>query len=274
MAANWRGEVSNSVADGASSEAFRAAVALEAAAELDQPGHQCVGDALRAAPSEGPTVRVRAGEQQHPERRRQRAPKRQHRVRRASGEERAGFVGRESASQDRGRQQGVDAEAREENRMMRHVHDRPQHIFGEIVETTGQATDDRSVGLAIFAQRRHRRVEIGLRHCASTAVERMGKRCVRVDPLESQALEWLGPEERRRHAENVHGRTHVVDDVRLDQRLRAGPTAGCVRGLEYEHRSTRLCEGHCSGQTIGAGAHDHCVEIGRHASAFSWLADR
>ena len=219
-------------------------------------------------------MRVRARQQQHPERRSERAPERQHRVRRAAPKKRPGFVSGESARQDRRRQHRLDAETGEENRVPRHVHDRPQHVVGEIVEATRKAADDRSVRLAVDAQCGNRRIEIGLRDCTAAVVERVREWNLRMYPFEPETLERLRPEEGRCHPQHVHRRADVVDDIRLDERHRPRATARSVRGLEHEHRSTRLRERHGRGQAVRPRAHDHCIVFLRHASAFCFLADR
>ncbi len=103
-------------------------------------------------------------------------------------------------------------------------------------------TDDTAVhrfpGAAVAPEPGRGLVQRGVQQRRRATVERMRHGDVRVQPLESVALQRQPGEQRARDAERVHRRAEVAHSPGTEEHRGAGRTAGFVSGLPDGHVQT------------------------------------
>ena len=236
---------------------------LHLAAQLPESSCQCIGDSLRTTGRDGPAVGVgRCGERQ-PERRRERAVQRQHRVRRAAAEQSGSLIAFEPTRQERGGLERANTEPGDGDRVPRNREEWAEQLRNQIRPTVDERLHQPAPRRPVGFEAGRRFVDTPVQHTGTASVERMSQRYVGPDPSKAVLGERLQGERRRCNAEGVDGGADVVDVAGQGQLSGSCATADLVRCLEHEHRATELGEAHCGGEPVRPRPHDDGVVVRR-----------
>ena len=124
-----------------------------------------------------------------------------------------------------------------------------------------------AVGGGVVAEPRGRRPDGTLQHRRLPAVERVGERDVRVDPLQTVLFQRQRAEEGRGVAQRVNRGAEVVDEA--GKRDLCRPRAPADGALAFEHGHAFSVAGELYGgrETVGARAYDYGIVCGAFAHA-------
>jgi hypothetical protein len=153
------------------------------------------------------------------------------------------------------------------------VDDRPEELAREPVTGPREGAEERTpyARVGTVADRRkpgRGRLDGPLEDDRARAVERVGGRRERVDPLNAMAFEVERAKEWRRERGRVDRGAGIVDETAERQLGRSGAAAGRRRGLENLNAATGAREGDGRRQPIRAGTDDDRIERPRSAQAF------
>ena len=227
---------------------------LDLAAELAKIRRHRVGDRLRSAAREGPTMRVRRGGEHESDGGGRGGVERLHAMRCDAAEQRGRSAIGETIRERRRGANGARAEAREAKRVRRHVQ-RRQHIRRDYIPVAREGLDEGAIRRAVAAERAAGRVEVALEERGRCIVERMRERDARMNPLEAEPVERQRRQERRSDAERVHRGADVMHEARFGERLAPRSAAERRFALEHEHREARARDGDRRGQSVRSGSH-------------------
>ena len=154
--------------------------------ELPQKADQRIRNRLRSTFGYRPSHYRCGSAQYQADRRTNRSIKCEHRVSNDTAKKRASSFPMEAASEYVGRQKGVHSKLRHQKRMRGKVKRRPQGVLGKIPPTVGKGTHQRGPPLPVSSQLALLVVKCVLQHYRRAVIERVGKRCIAVDPLKAE----------------------------------------------------------------------------------------
>ena len=244
---------------------------LDGAAELgEQPDHRS-RDRLGAALRHGPAGAVTGRGQHESDRAAERGVQPAERMRGDAHVQSLGRIVVPAPGRPGRRQQGVQPEPGERQRMLRQVHDRAEDVVEQVVEVSGQGLEESSPRPGVVAER-------GERHLRGrgTAPRRDRRRAGAPGRARATAIPArTGPaergQERRDDAGRVEGRAVVVEQPGKGQLGRPGPATGPVVGLQHGDLHPVLGEPDRGCQTVGP-ATDH--DRGAHVLTFPRRSSR
>ena len=205
-------------------------------------------------------MHVTSGGEHHAHRRGGGPVERAEDVRGRAGEEGPGLRGPEPRGEHRGRQSGPEPEPRHPHGVTGPAQDRSEDVAGQLVEATGQRPEDAAPGRPVAAEPRAGLVQRADHDARGSVVQRVCEVDLGKPPDQAVLGQRQRAQVRRRDAERVHRRAHVVEKTGHGQLRGAGAATDRVLALEHRDRPARLCEGDRGGQPVGTGADDDGVE--------------
>ena len=94
-----------------------------------------------------------------------------------------------------------------------------------------------------------------------TLIQHVCHRCRRMDPVETEALEGSGPEERRDRRHRMGRRAHVVEEARQSERFGSDAAAHGRSRLADQNRQPGLRQRQRRRQSVRARAHHHRIVL-------------
>jgi hypothetical protein len=200
-----------------------AAPRLDPASMIAEHARERLDHGLRAAPREGPAVRVRRRAEDRAEGGGDPALEGKERVRREAAEERArSFVCELRPRESARRADRRAAEARQRDRIPRDV-ERCEQVRRELSPAPRERSEVRGPRAPVRAEPRRGRLDRALEDGRRPVVERVGERDPGAQPLDAAALEVQRPEERRARPEREDRGAGVVEEARQRRGLGSGP---------------------------------------------------
>ncbi len=126
-----------------------------------------------------------------------------------------------------------------------------EHVGCQVVEATGQRTEEPTPGLAVGAQLIAGPIDVAVHQGGGAVIERVGQVDLRPPPHQSVLGERQRGQERRGHAERMDARAGVVHQARLGELGRPGTTPGCRGSLEDGDAAAGHGEGERGSQAVG-----------------------
>ncbi len=244
---------------------------LDGAAELgEQPDHRS-RDRLGAALRHGPAGAVTGRRQHESDRAAERGVQPAERMRGDAHVQSLGRIVVPAPGRPGRRQQGVQPEPGERQRMLRQVHDRAEDVVEQVVEVSGQWLEESSPRPGVVAERGERHLEVAGQHPGATVVQRVHQVELGPQPFQPEPVQAERGQERRDDAGRVEGRAVVVEQPGKGQLGRPGPATGPVVGLQHGDLDPVLGEADRGCQTVGP-ATDH--DRGAHVLTFPRRSSR
>ena len=239
------------VAGGEVGEAANAGGGGDAAAEVGEVGREGVGEGLCATVRDGPSYGVGGGSEDEAEGGAEGLIESHEGVRGEAGEERSGWFGAEAAGYGGGGEEGVQAEAGEQERVLREGDCGAEDVGGEVGPAGGERLHEAAPGGAVFAEGGFGLGEVAVEGDGGAVVERVGQGGGGVDPFEAVVGEGQGGEEGRAYGEGVDCGAEVVVEAGESEVECAGGAADFRFGFKDFDVQAGLCEHDSGRESVG-----------------------
>ena len=180
------------------------AIRFDRASERAKIVRHRIGNPLRTSARHRPTRGVPEHPEHQPERGRDRAIEREHRMRGHAGKERPRrFVFEARAGQPARRTQGLYAEPGQRDRVSRH-RKRTEKCIAENVDVADKRSEQVAPARTVRAESCSGFVERPAQHRRAAVIEWVRERDRRIDPFQSEVMQWSPPKKRRCYPQRMN----------------------------------------------------------------------